>query len=434
MLGGEDRDEERFRAFVLRVQPRLHSGFIAACGHERGREATAEALAYAWEHWASVETMTNPTGYLYRVGQVALVGALVLGFGAGFGSTQKPGVPTDSTSLTWREISFDGLRLSVPTSWPLHSEKASDCGRTIVPYFEPSSVVFVTAVQGTVLYCAPYGRSSESPSNGIVLDDDPSASLAGLNFSASLCNVVNNREVCAGTGTHIGPCHEIQRVKLCPLAKFAGVQDFEVNLPARSTPVAIEIGLVGNGQVARTILDSIRPSGRSKPTTTTTSATSTTTTSALGRMGPCKASQLTGNATRESGAASHMGIVVALANGASAGCTLDGFPSVWFVDSSGNRLGDVSVDGGNLPSSIVISPGRSASFTMWAADPVMVAGNSNEAAGAASCQRGTAMGIDIILPGETSMLLAPISIGVCTTSVGQPWATAIILGTQEQGP
>jgi DNA-directed RNA polymerase specialized sigma24 family protein len=69
VLGDEDRDKERFRAFVLRVQPRLHTAFIAAYGHERGREATAEALAYAWEHWSSVEQMTNPTGYLYRVGQ-----------------------------------------------------------------------------------------------------------------------------------------------------------------------------------------------------------------------------------------------------------------------------------------------------------------------------------------------------------------------------
>jgi DNA-directed RNA polymerase specialized sigma24 family protein len=67
--GGGDRDEERFRAFVLRVQPRLQAAFIAAYGHDRGRDATAEALAYAWEHWQGMEQMTNPTGYLYRVGQ-----------------------------------------------------------------------------------------------------------------------------------------------------------------------------------------------------------------------------------------------------------------------------------------------------------------------------------------------------------------------------
>ena len=48
------------------------SSSTAAAGrswHLRGREATAEALAYAWEHWEHVKTMSNVTGYLYRVGQ-----------------------------------------------------------------------------------------------------------------------------------------------------------------------------------------------------------------------------------------------------------------------------------------------------------------------------------------------------------------------------
>ncbi|HUF14259.1 MAG TPA: sigma-70 family RNA polymerase sigma factor [Acidimicrobiia bacterium] len=34
-----------------------------------GREATAEAFAYAWEHWDRVAGMDNPAGYTYRVGQ-----------------------------------------------------------------------------------------------------------------------------------------------------------------------------------------------------------------------------------------------------------------------------------------------------------------------------------------------------------------------------
>jgi DNA-directed RNA polymerase specialized sigma24 family protein len=42
---------------------------VATYGHERGREAAAEALAYAWEHWLEIRAMTNPVGYLYRVGQ-----------------------------------------------------------------------------------------------------------------------------------------------------------------------------------------------------------------------------------------------------------------------------------------------------------------------------------------------------------------------------
>lgn len=58
-----------FRSFMEHAEPRLRRALIAAYGAERGREATAEALAYAWEHWEHVKTMSNATGYLYRVGQ-----------------------------------------------------------------------------------------------------------------------------------------------------------------------------------------------------------------------------------------------------------------------------------------------------------------------------------------------------------------------------
>ncbi len=34
-----------------------------------GREAAAEALAYAWEHSKRLLEMKNPAGYLFRVGQ-----------------------------------------------------------------------------------------------------------------------------------------------------------------------------------------------------------------------------------------------------------------------------------------------------------------------------------------------------------------------------
>jgi len=62
-------EESDFEAFVLEVEPRLRRAFLAAYGAERGREATAEALAWAWEHWHRVRGMHNAAGYLYRVGQ-----------------------------------------------------------------------------------------------------------------------------------------------------------------------------------------------------------------------------------------------------------------------------------------------------------------------------------------------------------------------------
>jgi DNA-directed RNA polymerase specialized sigma24 family protein len=61
--------ETEFQAFMETAEPRLRRALVAAYGHERGREATAEALAYGWERWARVQTMENPVGYLFRVGQ-----------------------------------------------------------------------------------------------------------------------------------------------------------------------------------------------------------------------------------------------------------------------------------------------------------------------------------------------------------------------------
>jgi RNA polymerase sigma-70 factor (ECF subfamily) len=67
--GSRDATELEFESFVAEVEPRLRRAFIAGYGAERGREATAEALAYAWERWATVRGMRNAAGYLYRVGQ-----------------------------------------------------------------------------------------------------------------------------------------------------------------------------------------------------------------------------------------------------------------------------------------------------------------------------------------------------------------------------
>ena len=59
----------RFRALVAEVEAPLRRALVAAYGPDLGREAAADALGWAWEHFARVEAMENPAGYLYRVGQ-----------------------------------------------------------------------------------------------------------------------------------------------------------------------------------------------------------------------------------------------------------------------------------------------------------------------------------------------------------------------------
>jgi DNA-directed RNA polymerase specialized sigma24 family protein len=60
---------DTFEAFVRNTEPRLRRALVAAYGPEQGRDAAAEALAYAWEHWDRLRQMANAPGYLFRVGQ-----------------------------------------------------------------------------------------------------------------------------------------------------------------------------------------------------------------------------------------------------------------------------------------------------------------------------------------------------------------------------
>src|SRR6476646_6869838 len=58
-----------FEEFVADARISLARAFTAAYGPERGQEALAEAMAYAWTNFAELQAMENPVGYLYRVGQ-----------------------------------------------------------------------------------------------------------------------------------------------------------------------------------------------------------------------------------------------------------------------------------------------------------------------------------------------------------------------------
>jgi len=43
-----DPDEQEFEEFMRRVEPGLRHSLFSVLGIDRGREATAEALAWAW--------------------------------------------------------------------------------------------------------------------------------------------------------------------------------------------------------------------------------------------------------------------------------------------------------------------------------------------------------------------------------------------------
>ena len=50
----------------------LHRALVARNGLDRGADAAASAMAWAWEHRDELAAIDNPVGYLYRVGQRSL--------------------------------------------------------------------------------------------------------------------------------------------------------------------------------------------------------------------------------------------------------------------------------------------------------------------------------------------------------------------------
>jgi DNA-directed RNA polymerase specialized sigma24 family protein len=95
-----------FEGFLREGEPRLRRALVAAYGFEEGRDATAEAFAYAWEHWERVREMPNAMGYLFRVAQSSRRRRLVPVFHDVPGWPDhlfEPGLPSALAALSRRQ-------------------------------------------------------------------------------------------------------------------------------------------------------------------------------------------------------------------------------------------------------------------------------------------------------------------------------------------
>jgi len=159
----------------------------------------------------------------------------------------SPAVPS-----SWRSVSFAGLQFSVPANWPIYQTQLTPglgiCGPMSGVEFVNTAVTLSTDVRPLHYPCALPAPNAKPGRNGIQVDlglrTEP---LVTLSFSAH-CLVLHGLTACPATS----PAYSILVVR--------------VNVPGRSKPVFVSIGLVGNGMTARTILDSLRPAS---PTRTT---------------------------------------------------------------------------------------------------------------------------------------------------------------------
>ena len=72
MVTSVDSRAAAFDALLRDVEPRLRRALVAAHGPTLGREAAADAMAWAWEHLERLGGVANPAGYLWRVAQSSL--------------------------------------------------------------------------------------------------------------------------------------------------------------------------------------------------------------------------------------------------------------------------------------------------------------------------------------------------------------------------
>lgn len=117
---GSTRAVDAFDELIAGLRPGLARAFAAAYGRDRGEDALAEALAWAYEHRSRLLAMENPGGYLYRVGQSrsrvrrdsghAFPAPAVLGL-----PDVEPGLPDALASLSDRQRAC--LALVVVDEW-----------------------------------------------------------------------------------------------------------------------------------------------------------------------------------------------------------------------------------------------------------------------------------------------------------------------------
>ena len=146
-----------------------------------------------------------------------------------------PPVPT-----SWHRVTFGGLSIAVPSSWPVRRTDGVGC--------EPFVPVAVTLDAGTSVVGGNCLNDNGqyivmSSTDGLVVDPGPYGPLADDNSFVA--------------------CRTIGSLSVCPANSYLGDAYYDVlvlavHVRGRTQPVAVDIGLAGNGMVARTIFDSMR--------------------------------------------------------------------------------------------------------------------------------------------------------------------------------
>jgi hypothetical protein len=142
--------------------------------------------------------------------------------------------PAPAIPSSWHRIGFDGISVAVPASWPTLDFETSLAGEI---GFGQSEVILDGGGLSTGIIVG--GQLPVFQSSSAVLIERVDGDVQGK----------------------FGPCLHINGLSACPpRVTLVNSLALLVHVPGQRTPVGVEIGLAGNGIVARTILYSMRAS------------------------------------------------------------------------------------------------------------------------------------------------------------------------------
>ena len=150
---------------------------------------------------------------------------------------------TPDIPASWKTVSFGGLTFSVPRGWQSISQRVWGDGYGCRPtdlYLLSNSVILNVGATIQEIPCPPINDLGLStPSEGLLIDPGRYGP-AYDNQGAESCRQINGLKACVS------------------LTDLYGVLVLSIEVPGRSKPTSVEVGLAGSGQIARAILYSIR--------------------------------------------------------------------------------------------------------------------------------------------------------------------------------
>jgi hypothetical protein len=154
-------------------------------------------------------------------------------------ATRSPTAP--AIPAHWHRVVYGGLSLAVPASWPVEQTSQWAPGCTPRNVSLSSTAVFLdSGTTERLEFCPPTSTPLlTTPKDGLFIDPGPYGPLPQT--------------------AQVRSCLHLNGLTACPAtADVYGVLVMAVHSTSRTRTVTVEIGLAGDGTVARTILDSMR--------------------------------------------------------------------------------------------------------------------------------------------------------------------------------